>query len=289
MQQLQKYKKTEVGEIPEEWNIFRLEEVCSIRKNNNPISNLYIGLEHIGQGNNQLISKGHVREFTSNKNVFLKGDVLYGKLRPLLNKVYLAEEDGYCSTDILPLVVNTKISNKILLWTLTSERFVNYADSNSSGTKMPRTNWTDMKNFLIPLGNIQEQQKIASILLNIDKLIQKIEQIVDQTQRVKKGLMQRLLTKGIGHTKFKKINLGINFLNYEVPIDWKLLKIKDIASVHGRIGWKGLKREEYTETGPLMLSVWSLTESIKGPVSVYSSLFNPFHPILPNRGNVLNF
>ena len=74
MQQLQRYKKTELGEIPEEWNIFKLEEVCSIRKNNNPRSNLYIGLEHIGQGNNKLISKGDVREFTSNKNAFLKDD-----------------------------------------------------------------------------------------------------------------------------------------------------------------------------------------------------------------------
>src|SRR5687767_1357754 len=126
MQQIIKYKKTELGEIPEDWSVFKLEDVCSIRRNSNVKSELYIGLEHIAQGNNQLVSKGNIKDFTSTKNIFLKGDVLYGKLRPLLNKVYLTEEDGYCSTDILPLAANDRISNKILLWTMSSARFVNY-------------------------------------------------------------------------------------------------------------------------------------------------------------------
>ena len=51
-----------------------------------------------------------------------------------------------------------------------------------------------------------EQQKIASILSKVDELIQKTDQIIEQTQRLKKGLMQKLLTKGIGHTKFKKVS-----------------------------------------------------------------------------------
>jgi type I restriction enzyme, S subunit len=115
-------------------------------------------------------------------------------LRPLLNKVYLTEEQGYCSTDILPLVANDKISNKILLWTLSSARFINYADSNSSGTKMPRTKWNDMKNYLIPLGKITEQQKIACILSNIDLSIQWQKGNKSKIQNLKKGLVQQLLT-----------------------------------------------------------------------------------------------
>ena len=60
--------------------------------------------------------------------------------------------------------------------------------------------------------SIKEQQKIASILSNVDELIQKTEQIIEQTQRLKKGLMQRLLTKGIGHTKFKENRTMVKFL-----------------------------------------------------------------------------
>ena len=76
--------------------------------------------------------------------------------------------------------------------------------------------------FTIP--PLPEQQKIASILSNVDNLIQKTDQIIEQTQRLKKGLMQKLLTKGIGHTKFKKTDLG------EIPEEWPIVKLKDIVS-----------------------------------------------------------
>ena len=65
-----------------------------------------------------------------------------------------------------------------------------------------------IKVLKIPVPPIAEQQKIASILSNVDELIQKTDQIIEQTQRLKKGLMQRLLTKGIGHTKFKENKIG---------------------------------------------------------------------------------
>jgi type I restriction enzyme S subunit len=188
-----KFKKTLMGEIPEEWNVVKLEDVCSIRKAEKCMSDIYIGLEHISQRTNQLISIGHIKDFTSSKNVFLKGDILYGKLRPLLNKVYLTEKDGYCSTDILPLMVNDKIINKILLWTLTSERFVQYADSSSSGTKMPRTKWNDIKNFVFALGPISEQIRIERIFTNITHRLERDNKIMQYLQILKKGLMQQLL------------------------------------------------------------------------------------------------
>jgi len=72
--------------------------------------------------------------------------------------------------------------------------------------------------------------------------------------------MQKLLTKGIGHTKFKKQELGRKFIFENMPIDWKFSKLGELTSVHGRIGWKNLRADEYTESGPLMLSVWSLDE-----------------------------
>ena len=70
---------------------------------------------------------------------------------------------------------------------------------------------------------IKEQQTIVSILSNVDKLIQQTDRIIEQMERLKKGLMQRLLTKGIGHTKFKKTELG------EIPEDWNVAKLEDIS------------------------------------------------------------
>lgn len=68
---------------------------------------------------------------------------------------------------------------------------------------------------------LKEQQKIASILSNVDSLIQQTQKEIEQTQRLKKGLMQRLLTKGIGHKKFKKTELG------EIPEKWKIIRLEE--------------------------------------------------------------
>ena len=80
------------------------------------------------------------------------------------------------------------------------------------------------KNFPILFPSLKEQQKIASIISNVDELIQKTEQIIEQSQRLKKGLMQRLLTKGIGHTKFKKTEFG------DIPFDWEIVNLEKISS-----------------------------------------------------------
>ena len=159
-------------DIPEEWEVTNLSDICSLRNMNGVESHLYVGLEHIGQNTNQLIECGDVKEFTSNKNSFYKHDVLYGKLRPILNKVWLATEDGYCSTDILPLQVKSnKIIPQTLLYILSTYRFFWYAVATSAGTKMPRTKWNDMKKFLVLCPPLPEQTRIASILSRVDATV----------------------------------------------------------------------------------------------------------------------
>jgi len=68
-----------------------------------------------------------------------------------------------------------------------------------------------------------EQEKIADILTTVDGAIEKTAQVIEKTKELKKGLMQRLLTRGIGHNKFKKTEIG------EIPEEWKVEKLKDIA------------------------------------------------------------
>jgi type I restriction enzyme, S subunit len=181
-------------EIPEEWEVLPLSKICKIRETDSVKSNLYIGLEHINQNNNKLVGQSTTEEFTSNTNSFHNNDILYGKLRPLLNKVWLATEEGHCSTDILPLQTKDNVVPTILLLVLTDYRFFWFAVSTSSGTKMPRTNWSNMKNFLVFLPSIPEQQKITSILSSVDNEITKLELKKKSAESLKKGLMQKLLT-----------------------------------------------------------------------------------------------
>lgn len=181
-------------EIPEEWEVTNLSDICNVQEPSQINSNLYVGLEHISQNDNRLIALGNKNKFNSNKNIFRKDNVLYGKLRPRLSKVWLANEDGYCSTDILPLQANEKIIPLILLLTLTDYRFFWYAVSTSAGTKMPRTAWSDMKKFRVFLPSLKEQKKIASILSVVDAYIRTNQQYEMHLEKLKKGLMQKLLT-----------------------------------------------------------------------------------------------
>lgn len=75
--------------------------------------------------------------------------------------------------------------------------------------------------------SLPEQRKIATILSSVDEAIAKTEAIIEQTEKVKKGLMQQLLTKGIGHTKFKKTEIG------EIPEEWVLKRIGDLVKFEG--------------------------------------------------------
>jgi type I restriction enzyme, S subunit len=181
--------------IPENWHTIPLGKLCKVRKECEIESNLYVGLEHIEKNTNRLSGKGNTIDFTSNKNSFIKGDVLYGKLRPRLNKIWLATESGFCSTDILPLIPNKKILSKMLLLILSYHYFYWYAIGHSAGTKMPRTNWTDMKKFLVFLPNDEEEQKeIVKIIVNIDNEISLLYSQKNENENLKKGLMQKLLT-----------------------------------------------------------------------------------------------
>jgi len=220
------YKK--IIEIPESWDVERLGKLCKLRKDGKITSDLYIGLEHISSGSNTLEGKGNVSEFSSTKNEFYEGDILYGKLRPLLNKVWLATESGYCSTDILPIVSSKKILNRMLLLILSNHHFYSYAVGTSAGTKMPRTNWPDIKKFIVFLPSIPEQQKISSILSNVNNLIDSYSKVITTTKKFKKGLMNQFFTKGIGHKKFKKVNFGGQIIE-NIPMNWNVKTLKDIS------------------------------------------------------------
>lgn len=85
-------------------------------------------------------------------------------------------------------------------------------------------------NIIFPL-DIKEQNKIAEVLGEVDERINKVEEVIQKTEELKRGLMQELLTKGIGHKKFKKSKLGI------IPERWKLVEIRKIANVKAGNGF----------------------------------------------------
>lgn len=210
------YKDTPVGIIPEEWEVYDLKEFAFLSKEKyepSPLSLLHcVELEHLSQGDGILLGRTQVSLQKSTKNVFKKGDILFGKLRPYLRKYWMADFNGVCSSEIWVLKTNNKICiNEFLFRLVSSNRFIQRANV-SIGSKMPRADWNFVSISPFALPPIAEQKKIAEILCTWDDAIEKQSKLIEKLELRKRGLMQRLLTGKTrlpGFTEpWKKIKLG---------------------------------------------------------------------------------
>jgi type I restriction enzyme, S subunit len=134
----------------------------------------------------------------------------------------------------------------------------------SQGTTFEAINRNDIANGMVPFtNNAREQQKIGLILSKVDELIQRTDQVIEQTQSLKKGLMQGLLTRGIGHTKFKRVKSFLGKYE-EIPETWNLSKLKDVSLKGLRNGI--FKRPEEFGTGVPIVNVSDLFS--EGDISI---------------------
>jgi type I restriction enzyme S subunit len=135
-------------------------------------------------------------------------------------------------------------------------------------TAQPLLTQQILKSVLIAKPNIYEQKKIAEILTTVDEAIEKTAQIIEKTKEVKKGLMQKLLTRGIGHKKFKKTVIG------EIPEEWEVVKLKDVAAsqkysfVDGPFG-SNLKSIHYTKQGIPVIQSQSIISGVFKPAEEF--------------------
>ncbi len=131
-----------------------------------------------------------------------------------------------------------------------------YYENVNIGTTVGHLSKYDIENMKVSLPkNIFEQRKISSILSNVDNTLEKTNQLIQKTELLKKGLMQKLFTKGIGHTKFKKAKWFFG-KEIEIPEEWEVVTIKQIAEksknaiVDGPFG-SNLKTSDYTDQGTI--------------------------------------
>lgn len=186
-------------EIPEEWEVVRLEEVAERRSetvNPSAVGNLpFVGLEHIEPGKIRLTQWGDSTEVKSSKSKFYPGDVLYGKLRPYLDKAVIAEFEGICSTDIIVIKAKpSRLTPEYLIWLVHTKAFLEHAKKTMKGVNHPRTSWNALKKFQLPLPPLEEQKQIAEILRTIDEAIEAKRQKKEKLERMKKAVMEKLLT-----------------------------------------------------------------------------------------------
>ena len=156
-------------ELPDNWAICCLGELCDygncINVDTSSIDGAawMLDLEDIEKDTGAVLQKVRKteRSAASTKHYFHKGQVLYSKLRPYLNKVVLADEDGYCTSEILPLEFERNVLPQYARYYLMSPTFLKYANKCSYGVKMPRLGTADGRRAIVSVPPLEEQKRIV--------------------------------------------------------------------------------------------------------------------------------
>ena len=199
-----------MNKLPDGWTEYKLKDIMSIsskRYNPNKDTKNYkcIELEHIESETGILNGHTNSKDIHSVKNVFEKGEVLYGKLRPYLKKFYLAKFDGVCSSEIWVLK-GKKVINDFLYYFIQQDNF-NYIANVSIGMIMPRADWSYMSEISFNIPPLDEQKRIASALSKIDAYLENTIKLIEEKERFKRGIAKKLLTckegENIPEARFK--------------------------------------------------------------------------------------
>ncbi|MGZ8908020.1 MAG: restriction endonuclease subunit S [Methylobacter sp.] len=142
-------------------------------------------LEDIEKTSSKLLQRVRAknRKFRSTKNFFPSGAVLYGKLRPYLDKVLIADERGVCTTEIIPISFFHGIDASYLRWYLKSPYFVSYASNSTHGMNLPRMGTDAAREAFFPFPPMQEQ---AHIVAKVDELMALCDKLEAQQQKLHK-------------------------------------------------------------------------------------------------------
>ncbi|MCI9596396.1 MAG: restriction endonuclease subunit S [Firmicutes bacterium] len=176
----------ELDDIPDNWSLCCLGELCdygnciNVDAKNICDDAWILDLEDIEKDTGVILQKikKSERNSSSTKHFFHKGQVLYSKLRPYLNKVVIADEDGYCTAEILPLVFSNEVLPQYALYYLMSPTFLKYANRCSYGVKMPRLGTIDGKKAAFPLPPIGEQRRIVNTISELFIQIANIQKAI---------------------------------------------------------------------------------------------------------------
>jgi restriction endonuclease S subunit len=192
-----------IGEIPEHWDIRRIKYLSNIRNvkaSDGDNDKTYVGLESIESKTGKLLTNNNDEQQAVGEtaNIFRKGDVLFGKLRPYLAKCIVADFNGRCTSELLVLRTASNMLPEYLYLFMLSPIFIDVVNSSTYGAKMPRASWDFIGNLRIPLPSIKEQEEIVEYLIkltnNMDDLISDISTQIQKLKEYRQSLISEAVT-----------------------------------------------------------------------------------------------
>lgn len=184
-----------IGQIPKHWEVCRFKNFICLINTPSTCSNK-IGLENIESGTAKFLATNS--EFEGNGVEFTNGDIVYGKLRPYLKKVWLSNCSGNAVGDFFVFRVNGNAYNKYIQYLLLSDAFTSVADGATYGAKMPRVSGDFILNLRYYIPSVKEQQQIAEYLdkktEEIDSTVNKFKVQIDKLKEYRQALITEVVT-----------------------------------------------------------------------------------------------
>lgn len=187
---------------------------------------VYVGLEHVASGRFLRVGEGKASDVQSAKYAFQPGDVLYGKLRPYLDKAVLADDTGICTTELLVLRPKEGVDPRFVVSVVHAPSFLEHAVAGTTGVQHPRTSWNHIGGFELPPFEPDEQTKIANLLWEIHDAITANEAAIETGADLKRAAMRALFTRGLRGEVQKETEIG------PVPESWGVVPLGSV----GRVG-----------------------------------------------------
>ncbi len=222
---------TEIGEIPADWTTCKFAQIALTLKGTVPKN-----LPNIGEGLKiyPYLTADYLRGKTEKTKYFKIGN---GNINKIVKKdeivliwdgssagEFFIGNEGILSSTMVKLVfISFDVIPKFIYYYMKGKEDV--LKNTVKGSTIPHVSENSLFNLYILLPHKLEQHKIAEIIATADEAIQKVNEEITLTEKLKKGLMQILLTKGIGHTKFKMTAIG------EMPAEWRTEKISKLGQI----------------------------------------------------------
>jgi type I restriction enzyme S subunit len=232
-------KIPELGKVPEEWEVVEIRELFRVETGTTPSTkipdywngeiNWYTPLD-LSKLNGRVVINDSERKITFkalkeyNLPLLPAGSIILSTRAPV-GYVALLESEGTFNQGCKGLIpINReRIYPLFYCYYLSFQRLK--LERLSGGSTFKELSKTMLESFKVFLPPVAEQRKIAEILSRVDDAIQKTDEVIANTAYLKKGLMQELLTKGIGHKEFKDTEIG------RIPKDWEVIRIQEVADI----------------------------------------------------------
>ncbi len=239
-----------LGEVPEHWEVLPLKRLSRLLTEKTEHRDNPVALENIEGWTGRFFETDS--EFQGDGVAFESGDILFGKLRPYLAKVYLATNRGQAIGDfhvIHPLEI---LNPRFLQFTLLTRELIDLVNGSTFGAKMPRASWDFLGSLQLSTPPLDEQLAITSFLdretAKIDDLIAQQQRLIELLQEKRQAVISHAVTKGLDPDAPMK-DSGVDWLG-EVPEHWGLVRLKHAAKdkVAGPYG-ASLTKSMYTRAG----------------------------------------